>query len=112
MLLEDNFDDGMCVGYPNTTFGCPPLNGNEGKFTVVRNFFEISLLAQDTVEVWQLKEPEYTYEIEKLEKKKGNKKSVLEDDGNFEKVIGGLLGHHFSDEQKVPNVQDKDKEEK
>jgi hypothetical protein len=51
-------------------------------------------LPKDVVEVWEIKEPEDTYEREKLMKKK-NMKSVLDDDDNADKVIARMGGQQF-----------------
>lgn len=38
--------------------------------------------------------------------KKNKSKSVLEEDDNADKVITGLLGHNFSNEEKPPDVKE------
>ncbi len=61
---------------------------------------------QDYVEVWEVKQPDtLTYEQEKLLEKKNKTKSVLEDDDNADKVITGMMGHNFSNEEKAPDVK-------
>lgn len=47
------------------------------------------------MEVWEVERPpEDDYEIEKINKKKGKVKSVLNDEGNTEKILMDISGKH------------------
>lgn len=44
--------------------------------------------------MWEVFPPPDTYEIEKIQKKKGKTKSVLDDEDNADKIITDLAGRH------------------
>lgn len=94
-LKDDSFEKGHCQGNPSTTFGNPPLT-SESNFEV------------DMIEVWEVKEAEYSYELEKVKKQKNKKKSVLDDEDNAEKVISSLLGHNFTAEENPTNKEEEE----
>jgi len=90
--IDESFDHGQCRGEPNTTFGCPILSSTPD--------WDV-----DCVEVWEVKQLEtLTYEQEKMLEKKNKTKSILEEDDNADRVITGMMGHEFSHEEKVPDV--------
>lgn len=90
--MYDDLDRGQSRGKPNVTYNNPVLAS--------KTDFDV-----DIVEVWELHDPPDTYEFEKIRKKK-NKKSVLEDEDNADKVIANLNGHTFSDEQYQPKDEE------
>eukprot|EP01119_Soliformovum_irregulare_P024207 TRINITY_DN8623_c0_g1_i1.p1 TRINITY_DN8623_c0_g1~~TRINITY_DN8623_c0_g1_i1.p1 ORF type:complete len:273 (-),score=95.01 TRINITY_DN8623_c0_g1_i1:114-932(-) len=100
--ISQNFEDGQCKGNPSSTFGSPILSAKEN-WTL------------DYMEVWEVFEPEDTYENEKILKKKGIGKSVLNDEDNADKVITSLSGRHnfshfdASEEMRIKK-DDEDKE--
>jgi len=92
--VDKDFEMGMCRGELNTTFGCSILASSED-------------WALDVCEVWEVKPPEgLTYEQEKMIERKNKTKSVLTDDDNVDKVITGMMGHNFSNEEKPPDVKE------
>jgi len=82
-VINEDFETGHSRGNPSSTYGNPCLASSPD--------FKV-----DYVEVWQVKEPEYSYEVEKINKKKNKTKSVLDEEDNAEKVITGMLGHNFT----------------
>jgi hypothetical protein len=54
------------------------------------------------MEVWEVKASEQlTHEQQKILEQKRKTKSVLADDNNAEKVFTSMMGHDFSNEDKV-----------